>query len=144
MNALTVAAQARAVSQVLPDDAAATADATVVVDAGDVNETRCADRVRAGLSGEPTVRAEHGADETYPVVGAASIVAKVERDAAMERLAEEYGPVGSGYPSDSTTREFLADYVAEHGALPPFARESWKTCQDTLAGAQSSLDAFEE
>jgi ribonuclease HII len=61
----------------------------------------------------------------------------------MADLADEYGQVGSGYPSDGTTRTFLADYVAETGELPPFARESWSTCADALAAAeQRGLEEF--
>jgi len=141
------------------------------VDAGDTNavrfERRVADGVADRLSTEGSsiegdtvegdtiegelgagvavdVRGEHGADETYPVVGAASIVAKVERDAHVDRLAAEYGEVGSGYPGDPATREFLEAYVAEHEALPPCARATWKTSRDALADAtQSSLGEFE-
>jgi ribonuclease HII len=89
------------------------------------------------------VESRHGADESDVVVGAASIVAKVDRDAAVAALAEEYGEVGSGYPSDPTTREFLREYVAETGDLPACARRSWQTCADLLAAAdQSALDDF--
>ncbi|NNC25056.1 ribonuclease HII, partial [Salinisphaera sp. USBA-960] len=69
--------------------------------------------------------AEHGADETHAIVGAASIVAKVARDNHVAALADEYGDVGSGYPGDTATREFLRAYVREHGSLPGCARESW-------------------
>jgi len=51
--------------------------------------------------------------------------------------------VGSGYPSDPTTRAFLAGYVEEHGELPDCARTSWSTCDDVLAAArQSTLGEF--
>jgi ribonuclease HII len=79
-------------------------------------------------------------------VGAASIVAKTARERHVERLAEAHtghGPVGSGYPSDPTTRRFLAAYVGEHGELPACARRSWSTSTDVLAAAeQSSLEEF--
>jgi ribonuclease HII len=140
MNGLTVAGQAEAVAAV-----AANGD-RVVVDAGDVDEARFGRRVReavgeAGIAVD--VESRHGADESDVVVGAASIVAKVDRDAAVAALAEEYGEVGSGYPSDPTTREFLREYVAETGDLPACARRSWQTCADVLAAAdQSALDDF--
>ena len=93
-----------------------------------------------------TVNAEHGADESYPLVAAASIVAKVRRDARIDALDEEYvefGPVGSGYPSDPTTRDFLRRYVAATGELPDCARASWSTSTDALAAAeQSGLSEF--
>lgn len=137
MNTLTVRAQAEAISQVAADGM------TGVVDACDTSEERFARRVADAVGSDVTVRAEHGADETHAVVGAASIVAKVARDAHVSALAAEYGDVGSGYPSDPTTRTFLADYVAETGELPDCARASWATCRDVLAAAeQSGLGEF--
>ncbi len=140
MNTLTVEAQASAVAAVASDGDA------VHADAGDVSESRFARRVgeavgRAGVDADVT--ATHGADEDDPLVGAASVVAKVERDRRIDRLAEEYGDVGSGYPGDATTREFLRRYVGDHGTLPACARASWQTCADLLAAAeQSSLEEF--
>lgn len=137
MNGLTVAAQADALEQVAREGDWG------VVDAGDTDADRFARRVRERLRAEIDLVGEHGADEAYPLVSAASVVAKVERDAHVAALAEEYGDLGSGYPSDPTTREFLAEYVAEHGRLPDCARESWSTCTDLLASAeQSDLGEF--
>jgi ribonuclease HII len=73
------------------------------------------------------VIAEHHADLNYPVVSAASIIAKVERDRAVARLRERYGDFGSGYPSDSRTIRFLKRWVAKEGEAPSFCRSSWKT-----------------
>lgn len=137
MNTLTVAAHAEALGPVARDGLA------TYLDAGDTNavrfERRVADRVGADLD----LRAEHGADAAYPIVGAASIVAKVERDAHVATLASEYGDLGSGYPGDSTTREFLEDYIEAHGELPACARESWQTSRDVRnAAGQAALDDF--
>jgi len=147
MNSLTVDAHAEAVAAVARDGDAA------VTDAGDVSESRFGRRVREGVASASNpdsiavdVHAEHGADETYPLVAAASVIAKVERDARIDALADEYadyGPLGSGYPSDPTTREFLSRYVGETGELPGCARASWSTCADVLAAAeQSALSEF--
>ncbi|WP_089699077.1 ribonuclease HII [Halogranum gelatinilyticum] len=144
MNSLTVAAQVEAVASVAREGD------TVVVDAGDVSEARFGRRVREGVSERADIRievvSEHGADESHAIVGAASIVAKVERDRQVENISEEYadyGPVGSGYPSDPKTREFLKRYVAETGDVPACARRSWSTCADLLAAQeQSSLGEF--
>lgn len=149
MNTLTVEAQADALAAVVEAGASSGAadpedELTGIVDAGDTDAARFGRRVADGVPFEVEIRAEHGADETYPIVSAASIVAKVERDAHVSALADEYGDVGSGYPSDPTTREFLSTYVEAHGELPPVARESWQTSRDVLAAAeQSSFDAFE-
>lgn len=137
MNTLTVAAHAEAVADVV-----AAGDAGLC-DAGDTSESRFARRVGDRIASDLDLRAEHGADESDPMVAAASIVAKVERDAHVADLAAEWGEVGSGYPSDPTTRSFLREYVGEHGELPACARESWSTCDDVLAAAeQSALDDF--
>src|SRR6056297_1846002 len=128
MNTLTVAAHAEAISQVLG------------------NEASVAEGVADRVPAEIALTAEHGADEEHPVVGAASIVAKVERDAHVAALADEYaenygprlGELGSGYPSDPNTREFLEAFVAERGELPDCARRSWATCEDVLAAAEQS------
>jgi ribonuclease HII len=137
MNTLTVAAQADAVA------AAVVAGDEVFADAGDVSESRFARRLRDAVGVAADVGAAHGADAADAHVAAASVVAKVERDARVDALREEYGDVGSGYPSDPATRAFLREYVAAHGDVPDCARRSWATCADVLAAAeQSALDDF--
>lgn len=137
MNTLTVEAQASAL------DAVATDGLAGYVDAGDVDEARFGRRVAEGVTADVDVTAEHGADDEYALVAAASIVAKVARDSHVEDIAAEYGDVGSGYPSDQATRDFLREYVREHDALPGCARESWQTSRDALAAAeQSGLEEF--
>jgi ribonuclease HII len=137
MNTLTVTAHAKALTQVVRGGLSG------VVDACDTNADRFARRVVERVDTSIDVCAEHAADETYPLVGAASVIAKVKRDAAIDTLHSEYGDVGSGYPSDPTTRAFLEEYVEEHGQLPACARTSWKTSEDVLAAReQTSLDSF--
>ncbi|KZX49485.1 MULTISPECIES: ribonuclease HII [unclassified Haloarcula] len=137
MNTLTVDGQAEALSAVARDGLSGT------VDAGDTDAARFGRRVADAVDTDVAVTAEHGADETDSLVGAASIIAKVARDTHVADLAEEYGDVGSGYPSDPTTRAFLADYVDRHSELPACARRSWSTCDDVLAAAeQASLGDF--
>jgi len=154
MNSLTVAGHAEAIGALaagLSDgEQPAVADCDVLADAGDTSEERFARRVRRALEDgpeiggdPPTVEARHGADDADPVVAAASIVAKVERDARVAEIAAAYGDVGSGYPSDPATRSFLREYVREHDRLPDCARESWQTCDDVLAAAeQAALGEF--
>ena len=67
---------------------------------------------------------EHKADERYPIVSAASIVAKVIRDRKLDALKREYGDFGSGYPSDPRTLDFLRRHISKP---PPFVRCSWRT-----------------
>lgn len=137
MNRLTVAAQAEALAGVARDGDVAR------VDAGEVDAGRFARRVADAVDARVEVRAEHRADERDALVGAASIVAKVARDAHVAELAAEHGDVGSGYPADPATREFLREYVRERDRLPECARASWRTCDDLLAAArQSALGEF--
>lgn len=137
LNTLGVEIQATAIDAVLADrrtdGASQTGDLDVIVDACDTDESRFGRRVTDSVEADVSVTAEHGADDQHPIVAAASIVAKVERDAHVSKLAEEYGAVGSGYPNDSKTTQFLEAYVAEHGTVPPCARTSWKTCKRLLA-----------
>jgi ribonuclease HII len=136
MNELTVAAHAETLSGVAAEGDEA------VADAADTNAVRFERRVGSRVP-DLALRAEHGADQSDPVVGAASILAKIAREAHVAALADEYGDVGSGYPSDPTTRAFLREYVADHGELPACARESWQTSADALAARdQASLEEF--
>lgn len=138
MNTLTVRAQAEALVQVASDGHEG------LLDAGDTNEARFAARVERRVDADVHVEAEHGADDSDDLVAAASIVAKVARDEHVGELATSYDTdLGSGYPSDETTMDFLTAYVDEHGRLPDCARESWATSQRLLAAAeQSGLDQF--
>jgi len=97
------------------------------VDACDVNAERYGRTVADYLDFPCDIISEHRADARYKIVGAASVVAKVTRDRAIKDLDEQYGNVGSGYPSDPVTIEFLRGYVRDYGNPPPCARRSWKT-----------------
>ncbi|AHF79986.1 ribonuclease HII [Thermococcus paralvinellae] len=97
------------------------------IDAADVKEERFGEIIGKRLNFSPKIIAEHKADAKYLPVSAASILAKVTRDRAIEKLKEQYGEIGSGYPSDPRTRKFLEDYYKEHGEFPPIVRRSWKT-----------------
>jgi ribonuclease HII len=77
------------------------------------------------MSFKVDIVSEHKADRNYPVVSAASIIAKVERDGEVAKLAEKYGDVGSGYPSDEKTIDFL-ELCIELGDYPECVRRSWR------------------
>ena len=57
---------------------------------------------------------KHHADAIYPIVSASSIIAKTKRDAVIEEIKGEYGEIGSGYPSDKTTIDFLREYLKKY------------------------------
>lgn len=119
---------------------------TVIVDAADVDARRFGRQVAAGLP-DAVVVSEHKADEAHLVVGAASIVAKVARDAAVAELARRLErrlpmPLGSGYASDPLTRDFVRAWHARFGDLPEGTRRSWAPMRELLAPQPTRLDQF--
>lgn len=99
----------------------------VTVDASDVIPQRFGDNISDNLKSECRIRSVHKADRDFPIVSAASIVAKVERDRQVALLRELHGDFGSGYPSDPVTKAFFSDRVGRGEPLPSFVRKSWKT-----------------
>ena len=68
---------------------------------------------------------EHKADLNYPVVGAASILAKVTRDRLIEEIKHRVrADFGSGYPSDPRTVRFLKENYDTHKDI---FRTTWKS-----------------
>lgn len=97
-----------------------------IVDAVDVK----AERFQENLCNDTGINvvAEHKADDKYIQVSAASIIAKAERDEYIKEINKEYiksGGIGSGYPSDPTTKKFLTNYTYDE--MPDFVRKSWAT-----------------
>jgi len=70
---------------------------------------------------------EHKADTNYPTVAAASIIAKVERDADIAELREKYGDFGSGYSSDPRTTDWLKAWLENNKEFPDCVRHTWDT-----------------
>jgi ribonuclease HII len=105
---------------------------TIYVDAVDVNPLRFQTGLKAKLASHITVIAEHKADIKYPVVSAASILAKVQRDNRIKELHKQYGNFGSGYPSDPNTRTFLKTWYQTYRQFPPIVRTTWATCQKIM------------
>jgi len=102
------------------------------VDASDVLPERFKQHILEEVPFEVEIISEHNADKIYPVVSAASIIAKVERDREIKRLKREYGDFGSGYPADPKTISFLKGWIEKHDLYPVFVRKSWKTAKEIL------------
>ena len=103
---------------------------TSYVDSCDVNPKRFGKEI-AKLSNNKKIRSYHHADSRFIVVSAASIIAKVTRDRAISKLRKNYD-LGSGYPSDSKTIDFVTSYYRINQTLPVFVRKSWKPTQKIL------------
>jgi ribonuclease HII len=119
LNRFEAQAMARVITILKPDVA--------YVDASDVLADRFGEHITESLDFSLKIVSEHKADLTYPIVSAASIIAKVERDQAIYHLQKKHGNLGCGYPSDSITINFLGDWIRKFGTYPDFVRKSWKT-----------------
>lgn len=105
------------------------------VDAPDRSPERFACQIIQKISLPMKIISEHKADQKYPIVSAASIIAKQKRDEVIEGLHETYGDFGSGYPSDPKTRIFLKKWIMTDGCNLPIIRRTWKT----LSNIESEL-----
>jgi len=118
LNRLEAQTMAKVIEMLKPDIA--------YVDASDVLEERFKQHILECLPFEVELISEHKADRTYPIVSAASIIAKVERDKEIAELTNKYGDIGCGYPSDQKTIDFLQQWLEKWGEYPNFVRKSWK------------------
>ncbi len=70
---------------------------------------------------------EHKADSRYPIVSAASIVAKIVRDREMRKISRKLGiDMGSGYPSDYKTVDAIRDNLKDR-EMHTYIRSRWST-----------------
>lgn len=135
LNRLEAQTMAQIIGALKPDE--------VYVDAADTVEHRFGNHITECLKIKTKLISKHKADRIFPVVSAASIIAKVERDREIASLKLEYGDFGSGYLTDGKTMTFLRQLLEKNDDYPSFVRKSWKpakraksekgTLQKTLA-----------
>jgi ribonuclease HII len=102
----------------------------VIIDCPSVNIKAWQAEVEKYLSrSEIKIKAEHKADFNHPVVSAASIIAKETREIEVEKIIKELGNIGSGYPSDPNTKEFLEKNL-ENPKAQQYIRHSWATIKN--------------
>ncbi|MCW4029257.1 MAG: ribonuclease HII [Candidatus Bathyarchaeota archaeon] len=118
LNRLEAQTMAQIIETLKPDQA--------FVDAADVSETRYKTHIRECITIKTRITSKHKADRTYPVVSAASVIAKVERDREIAALQVTYGDFGSGYLTDEKTVGFLHRLLDEFGDYPCCVRQSWE------------------
>ncbi|TFG07877.1 MAG: ribonuclease HII [Promethearchaeota archaeon] len=120
LNRLEELKMAEILNKLKPDE--------IYIDAVDVNEKRFGQSMKNLLNFTPNkLISKHKADDIYPIVSAASIIAKHERDSMMVELNKKYGNMGSGYPSDKRTTDFMRKWIRENKSIPGFIRRSWET-----------------
>jgi ribonuclease HII len=118
LNRLEAQIMAQIIETLKPDEA--------YVDAADTVEHRFGNHIRECLKVKTRIVSRHKADRIYPVVSAASIIAKVERDREVAVLRAEWGDFGSGYLTDGKTMTFLRLLIENNDEYPSFIRKSWK------------------
>lgn len=121
LNALEIGRMQQMINLLSPDK--------VVIDSLEVNTKNFAKKVMARVKVKPQIITENFADKNYLEVGAASIIAKVERDKAIKKLHKHHGFFGSGYCTDEITIKFLKNWIKKNKEFPPFMRKSWFTAQ---------------
>jgi ribonuclease HII len=121
LNRLEAQTMAHIISVLKPDQA--------YVDAADVVEDRFKHHIQEALTVKANITSKHKADRIYPVVSAASIIAKVERDSEIAVLRGAYGDFGSGYLTDQRTTSFLRRWLQTHDEYPDCVRKSWKSAK---------------
>ena len=86
---------------------------------------------------------EHKADMNYPVVSAASIIAKVTRDNEIEKIKKKIKiDFGSGYMADPKTIDFLEKHYETHEKI---FRKSWMPYQKIVNKKfQKKLEDFSQ
>lgn len=118
LNWLEADTSAKLINELKPDKA--------VLDCPSANIKAYTAYVRKKLDNKKIVLvAEHKADVRFPVVSAASILAKVTRDREIEKIKNRIGiDCGSGYPSDDVTKEFLKRHYKD---FPDIFRKTWSS-----------------
>ena len=102
-------------------------DATVYVDSPDNVPAKFAKRIEKYVKTRVRIVSANKADDTYVIVGAASIIAKVTRDREIEKIKKETGiDFNSGYTSDPKTQAVIARR-ADYPLLAPYLRTKWST-----------------
>ena len=121
-------------SEAIGDAAEPEGSVDIFLDACDVDEERFGRMVSETLGDNwdhCKIYSEHKMDSRDEVVAAASVIAKVSRDLAMEDLSRELNiDLGSGYPSDPKTREAL-EILCEKEVLSDCVRRNWANVKRT-------------
>lgn len=111
-------------------------DCEYYVDSFDVDENRLSMKL-SGTTGRKVV-CRHKADALYPAVSAASILSKVTRDREIMKLQDIYGNLGSGYPADPVTREFILLSLRQGKDITDIVRTHWKTYRNILGESRKT------
>mgnify|MGYP006283199203 FL=1 len=137
LNELEIEAIVKVIEEIEPN--------LVIIDALTSNPTKFAHEIESRLSFECKIIAENKADSKYPVVAAASIVAKQLREQELEEIRQNIGiDVGSGYPSDPKTKEFIKNNY-DSKEFDFIFRKCWQTYKNCLnEKVEKTIDEYFE
>lgn len=122
LNWLEAIKSAHIINELRPDIA--------ILDCPSNNTKAYKEYVEKHLKTKVGIRAEHKAESKFPVVAAASIIAKVTRDKEIKKIQSKIKEnIGSGYPSDPVTAKFLKENYKRY---PIIFRKSWISYKGVL------------
>jgi ribonuclease HII len=112
----------------------------VIIDSPIVNTKKVVEYIKNNLKIDIEIIVENKADKNYPVVSAASIIAKVIRDREIDKIKEKTNiDFGSGYPSDERTIKAIKE---NYEILKDYIRKSWMTIKKIKRENQKSILSF--
>jgi len=129
LNQIEAMKMAEIINLIKPDKA--------IIDSPGYNTNKFRDYLWSKLENkEIELVCENFADQNYPVVSGASILAKVDRDGQIDELKQKVGfDFGVGYTHDSRTIEFLNKLAEENGGkFPSYVRHTWDTAERIMIG----------
>ncbi|MFQ6009923.1 MAG: ribonuclease HII [Candidatus Aenigmatarchaeota archaeon] len=135
LNIIEAEAMARIIKEASADKA--------IVDAPQVSTEKFRNILLNLARNHTEIIAENKADERYPIVSAASIIAKVERDAEIGKIKKKVKfDLGVGYPHDERTIAFVKAAI-DNPDFSHYVRHSWVTVE-MLKGKkkQKKLEEF--
>lgn len=113
----------------------------IIIDACDIRPDRFKQSIIKNLTNESVkIYCFHKADADNMIVSAASIIAKVTRDREIKKIEKILCKnIGSGYPSDPSTKLFLKNHLFDNGNKK-YIRLSWSPVKNIINGcAQTKL-----
>ncbi|MEM4757798.1 MAG: hypothetical protein QW184_01435, partial [Nanopusillaceae archaeon] len=112
----------------------------VFIDSFVKNSQKLKEKFKKALTYDPELIVEIKADKKYPIVSAASIIAKVIRDREIDKIKKETGiDFGSGYPSDEKTINAIKE---NYEILKDYIRKTWFTVKKIRNEKQKKISDF--
>jgi ribonuclease HII len=132
LNMIEVEVIAKILSSLRPDLAQ--------IGSADVIPSRFKEMILSEMRSPVEIQSTHHAEDLFPAVAAASIIAKTTRDRIVASMHQQFGDFGSGYPSDPKTRAFISEWYLRKRSLPHIVRKSWKTVESIIREVDSERE----